>query len=141
MPNKNQNVTIKKLAKGDLTEFIELIHMFKDVFAMQDFIVPSHDHLKKMLEKEDFIVFVAKMNDKVVGGLTVYVLAQYYSLKALAYIFDLAVARRHQRRGIGTELINAVNRFCKASGFEEVFVQADKIDTYALDFYRSTRPS
>jgi aminoglycoside 3-N-acetyltransferase I len=28
-----------------------------------------------------------------------------------------------------------------ARGFEEVFVQADKIDTNAVDFYRSTKPT
>ncbi|MEX2514176.1 MAG: hypothetical protein WD398_14830 [Cyclobacteriaceae bacterium] len=26
---------------------------------------------------------------------------------------------------------------CKAAGYEEVFVQAEKVDQYALDFYRS----
>ena len=87
------------------------------------------------------MVFIASSEDKIVGGLTVYVLEQYYHIKPLAYIYDLAVTASFQRKGIGKKLIDAVNNHCREQGFEEVFVQADKIDDYARDFYRKTRPT
>lgn len=75
------------------------------------------------------------------GGLTVYILDQYYSKKPLAYIYDLAVLKEFQRKGIGKQLIKHVVEYCAENGFEEAFVQADRADAYALDFYRLTNPT
>lgn len=135
------DLSVLKLGKDDLEQFTALIKLFEDVFEMKDFSMPSSDHLQKLLAKKDFFVFVATQNDQIVGGLTAYVLEQYYSEKPLAYIYDLAVDTQFQRRGIGRQLITAINEFCTEKGFEEVFVQADRVDDYALDFYRSTKPT
>lgn len=132
---------IDRLGKDDLTRFIELIRLFEAVFEMKDFSIPNSKHLQKLLSQSDFFVFVAMIKNRVIGGLTSYVLEQYYSEKPLAYIFDLAVDTDLQRQGIGKKLIAAANKFYKEKGFEEVFVQADKVDDYAIDFYRSTKPT
>lgn len=132
---------IKKLAHKDIDKFKELISVFEDVFEMQNFSMPNNEHLLKVLSDPDFFVFVAIHKDHVIAGLTAYTLHQYYSEKPLAYIYDLAVKKAHQRQGIGKKLIAAVYTYCKENGFEEVFVQADKEEEYALDFYRSTQPT
>lgn len=68
-------------------------------------------------------------------------LDQYYSERPLAYLYDLAVLAAYQREGIGKRLIAFANDFCRQHGFEELFVQADLVDDYAVEFYRSTNPS
>ena len=138
---KAENIKIHQLQKEDLSRFIELVSLFEVVFEMENFTIPDHKHLEKVLSKPDFFVFVAIKDDKVVGGLTTYILDQYYSTRPLAYIYDLAVDVNLQRQGIGKQLISATNDFYKEKGFEEVFVQADKVDDYAIDFYRSTKPT
>ena len=87
------------------------------------------------------MVNVASHGDRSVCGLTIYVFGQYYDTKPMALIHDLAVATPFQRKGIGRKLMDAVNSNCKEQGFEELFVQADKIDGYATDPYRKTRPT
>ncbi len=131
-------ITYLKLQPNDYIFFVELIYLFEDVFEMENFKIPQEEHLRKLLSKEGFYVFVAMLDNKVVGGLTAYTLDQYYSTKPLVYIFDLAIKREFQRQGIGKNLISAINTCCKELGVEEVFVQADLVDDYALDFYRST---
>jgi ribosomal protein S18 acetylase RimI-like enzyme len=131
-------IAYQKLETKDYNFFVELIYLFEDVFEMKNFTIPKEEHLKKLLTKESFFIFVALLANKVIGGLTAYTLDQYYSTKPLVYIFDLAVKREFQRRGIGKNLISAINTYCKELGVEEVFVQADLVDDYALDFYRST---
>ena len=133
--------SIKNLKNSDINYFKELIFLFEDVFEMQNFMIPENEHLQNLLKNENFIVYIALLKNQVVGGLTAYVLQQYYSVKPLAYVYDLAVDRKYQRQGIGKRLIEAVNNYCRKKGFEEVFVQADKVDGYALDFYRSTNPT
>ncbi len=134
----NDRIEIKKLNEADLNDFIELIRVFEDVFEMENFIIPDNDYLQKLLAKENFFVFAATLENAVVGGLTCHTLQQYYSKLPLVYIYDLAVKTELQRQGIGTNLIAKVNEYCKESGMEEVFVQADRIDDYAVDFYRKT---
>jgi len=134
-------ISISKLGKDDLDRFIALIRLFEVAFDMKNFELPNTHHLRKLLSRSDFFVFVARLGDTVVGGLTAYTLEQYYAEKPLAYLFDLAVAVEHQRQGIGRKLVAALNGCCAQEGFKEVFVQADLADDYALDFYRSTRPT
>lgn len=132
--------TTRVLSDDDIAGFMELITLFEDVFEMKDFVMPPEEHLQQLLKKSGFFAMVAEAEGKIVGGLTVYVFDQYYSTKPLAYIFDLAIDRKFQRKGIGSKLIEDVVRHCKSKGFQEVFVQADRVDDYALKFYRSTRP-
>lgn len=135
-----EQVEIVRLRKGDLARFLDLIKLFEVVFEMENFSIPESRHLQKVLNRKNFFVFVAILENKVVGGLTTYVLDQYYSKKPLAYIYDLAIDIGLQRQGIGTKLISVVNDFYKKRGFEEVFIQVDMADKYAIDFYRSTKP-
>ena len=129
---------ILKLNERDLNRFIELIELFGDVFEMKEFKKSSDEYLKNLLCKKDFMVFVAVRENHVIGGLTAYSLDQYYSDRPLAYIYDLAVSKSYQRQGVGKNLIKSFKDFCLENGFEEIFVQADKVDSYALDFYRQT---
>ena len=132
------HIEIKKLGSRDIDLFQSLISVFEDVFEMKSFIMPSKEYLQQLLQKDSFFVFVALLEGKVVGGLTAYLLQQYYSQSTLVYIYDLAVKSELQRKGIGKMLISGITNHCKEKGIAEVFVQADEADDYALDFYRST---
>ena len=129
---------VAKLGSQDLDKFVALIQVFEAVFEMKNFTLPATEHLQNILSKPGFMVFVAEKEHEVIGGLTAYTLDQYYSEKPLAYIYDLAVKTAYQRQGVGKKLMAALTKYCYENGFEEVFVQADKVDDYALDFYRST---
>lgn len=131
-------IEIKKLEVSDLELFSSMVRLFEDVFEMKDFEMPSASHLQHTLRNEGFMAFVATSEGEVVGGMTVYALAQYYAEKKLAYIYDLAVLGKYQRRGIGSRLIELLKNYCRDNGYEEIFVQADTVDDYALRFYRAT---
>jgi len=133
-----ENITIQKLSSERIMHFIELIHVFEDVFEMKNFVIPDEDHLQKLLKNNAFHAFVALQNYQVIGGLTAYTLPAYYSESPLVYIYDLAVKTEFQRRGVGKMLIQNINDYCKSINVEEVFVQADMDDIDVIDFYRST---
>lgn len=92
---------IKVLTPDDIDRFQELVSVFEIVFEMENFGKPKRTHLQKLLDKESFFAIIALHDNKVVAGLTVYVLDQYYSGKPLAYLYDLAVLTEFQRKGIG----------------------------------------
>ena len=132
------SIEIKKLGNHEIDKFKELIRLFEDVFEMKNFKMPDENYLQKLLEEDSFFVFVAMIQDQVVGGLTSYTLQQYYSKSPLVYIYDLAVKTEFQRQGIGKMLISGLTNYCREIGIEEVFVQADEVDDFAIKFYHST---
>ncbi|MDO1451717.1 GNAT family N-acetyltransferase [Rhodocytophaga aerolata] len=131
---------IKRLDQSGIANFRNLIEVFTEVFE-NSIPIPNDQYLSKLLSDPDFMVFVAKIHDKVVGSLTIYVLHQYYSEKPLAYIYDVGVAPEFQRKGIGKALIIECCNFCKANGFDEVYVEAESEDKDAVNFYRKTKYS
>lgn len=132
------NIIIKKLSSEDFEKFKVLINLFEDVFEMENFKMPADSHLQKVLSKDNFIVFAAEADGKIVGGLTAYILEQYYAAIPLVYIYDLAVNRTFQRQGIGKMILAELKLYCKGIGVKEVFVQADIADKHAIEFYRTT---
>lgn len=134
-------IEVQILNPNDSCKLNELISIFEIVFEMEHFKRPSVTYLQQLLNKETFFAVIAMTESKIIAGLTVYVLHQYYSDRPLAYLYDLAVLPEYQRMGVGKMLVAFTNEYCREKGFEEVFVQADKVDTHALEFYRSTKPT
>lgn len=95
--------------------------------------------MSKLLYNPDFMVFIVTVKNKVVGGLTIYVLNSYYSLKPIAYIYDVGITPTFQGQGMGKALISEVCNYCKENGFEDAYVEAESDDIEAVGFYRKTR--
>lgn len=129
---------IKKLSSNSLTDFKSLIEIFKEVFENNEPIA-NDEQLEKLLSNPDFFVFVVMSNNKVVGGLTIYVLHRYYGTKPIAYIYDVGVSPDSQGKGLGKALIAEVCNFCKQNGFEDAYVEAESDDIDAVSFYRKTK--
>ena len=128
---------IKKLNPNDTVDFKNLIEIFKEVFENSTE-TPSNQYLSKLLSNPDFIVFVVKIDNKVVGGLTIYILHRYYSEQPLAYIYDVGIVPNFQGKGLGKALMSEVCNFCKINGFDEAYVEAEYDDIDAVNFYRKT---
>ena len=131
-------VTIKKLEVSDLDDFTALVHVFENVFEVQPLSAPDPARLGELLTRQDFIALVARAEQEVVGGLTAYLLPQYYPVKPHVYLYELAIIPDFQRQGIGRQLVDELLRYCHQIGAGEVFVQAEAIDKHAIEFYRTT---
>lgn len=94
-------------------------------------------YAERLLAREDTWVVVASSNEDVVGGLTAHVLPMTRAEETELFIYDLAVAPAHQRKGVGRSLIAFLRQAGRAAGHGAVFVPADDEDTHALEFYRA----
>jgi aminoglycoside 3-N-acetyltransferase I len=128
---------IQKLQSTELADFKKLIRIFNLVFENED-VVADDLYLQKLIANPDFIVFVVRMDGKIVGGLTVYVLHQYYHNKPQAYIYDVGIDPEFQGRGLGKKLMSEVCDYFRTNGFDQAYVEAESEDLEAIRFYRQT---
>ena len=96
---------------------------------------PRSAYLATLLDSDDFIALVARVEGNVVGGLAAYVLRKFEQERSEIYIYDLAVAEAYRRKGIATALIEEFRRIAAARGAYVIFVQADQGDDPAIQLY------
>ena len=96
---------------------------------------PSDRHLSDLLSSDGFIALAAHEDDTVIGGLAAYVLPKFEQPRKEIYLYDLAVAESHRRRGVATALIARLQRLARDLGAYVIFVQADHVDAPAVALY------
>jgi aminoglycoside 3-N-acetyltransferase I len=99
--------------------------------------VPSDDYLTRLLSKRHFIAVVAMKGGEVVGGLAAYELDKFEQDRREIYIYDLAVAQSHRRRGVATGMIGELRRIASQRKVYVIFEQADLGDGPAVALYES----
>jgi aminoglycoside 3-N-acetyltransferase I len=129
---------IVKLEPHDVDYFEALIGIFRDVFEVSG-PTPDPGYIKGLLNNPDFMVFVVKLGQRIVGGLTIYVLHHYYQTQPIAFIYDVGISPGFQGKGYGKALVAHVRKHCFEHGFAELFVEAEADDTDAIGFYRKTK--
>src|SRR5262249_25081714 len=94
-------------------------------------------YLGALLGKPHVIALAALDENEVVGGLVAYVLEKFERERSEVYIYDLAVAEPHRRKGIARQLIALLRHIAKQQGAYVVYVQADRGDEPAIRLYES----
>jgi aminoglycoside 3-N-acetyltransferase I len=94
-------------------------------------------YLAQILDRTDFWVIAALIGEEIVGGLTAHTLPMTRAECSEIFIYDIAVRKDQQRKGVGRRLVRALLESAAVAGINDVFVPADNQDLHALDFYRA----
>lgn len=131
---------IRPLTSSDLVAFDKLLDLFAEAFGDPESYStrrPGAAYAERLLARDSFIAIAAFDGETVVGGLAAYVLDKFEQERSEVYIYDLAVAESHRRRGIATALIARLQEIAAARGAWVIFVQADHGDEPAIALYES----
>lgn len=129
---------IRVLGSGDVPLMEALSAMFAEAFGEVELHrgkEPDAAWLGRLLARDHFIALAALKGDEVVGGIAAYELPKYEQARSEIYIYDLAVAAPHRRKGIATALIDELKKIAAARGAWVMFVQADRGDEPAIALY------
>lgn len=96
---------------------------------------PGDAYLEGLLAGGQFIALAALQDEAVIGGLAAYELKKFEQERSEIYIYDLAVAASHRRKGVATALIERVKTVAARRGAYVIFVQADPTDPPAIALY------
>jgi aminoglycoside 3-N-acetyltransferase I len=126
----------KRLTAADRELARELFAMMAGVFDEAS--EPLTDaYLHALLGRADFWAIAAFDGDEIVGGITAHTLPMTKAESCEIFIYDIAVRKAYQRRGIGRCLMEALRDGARAAGIGDVFVAADNDDDHAIEFYRA----
>ena len=131
-------VALRRLGPSDILLLRGLNAMFGRAFDDPESYgaePPGDDHLRGLLAKEHVVALAALSGDEVVGGLVAYELDKFERARREVYIYDLAVAEEHRRRGIATALIEHLREIAAQRGAWVIYVQADYGDDPAIALY------
>ena len=93
--------------------------------------------LELLLDRGDkACALVAEESGRVVGMVTAQVLVSTAEGSEVAIIEDLVVAEAVRGRGIGRQLLGAIELWCFHRGLTRMQLLADRHNTPALEFYR-----
>lgn len=119
---------IRQLGPADTGLMDAVLSFFGEAFADPASYTarrPRPKYLRRLLGGDSFIALAAFDDDEVTGALCAYVLHKFEQERSEIYIYDLAVAATHRRRGIATALIAALQEIAATRGAWVIFVQAD----------------
>ncbi|WP_194953779.1 AAC(3)-I family aminoglycoside N-acetyltransferase [Sphingopyxis solisilvae] len=131
-------ISVQRLTPGDIQAVRDLNALYADAFADHETYRRDHPDdawLARQLAKEAIILLVARINGRIVGGLTAYELPKFEAARSEIYLYDLAVAESVRRRGVATTLIAELQHIAVETGAWAVFVQADYGDDPAVALY------
>jgi len=131
-------ISYRILGPGDAALMRSVLSMFGEAFHDVETYGgarPGTDYLERLLGRDTFIAVAAVEGNQVVGGVAAYVLPKFEQERSEIYIYDLAVAETHRRRGLGTAMIAKLQRIGALRGAYVIFVQADYGDDAAIALY------
>lgn len=132
------SLTVRRLGSADIGAMRDLNALYADAFEDHETYhrdTPDDAWLAHQLGRETIILLVAESEGAIIGGLTAYELPKLEAARSEIYLYDLAVAETHRRRGVATALIAELQHIAADTGSWAVFVQADYVDPPAIALY------
>jgi len=134
----DDSIEVRVLDRSDVASLRAMLAVFGTAFSDVETYTarqPDDRYLESLLARDTFVAIAAFVGGDVVGGLAGYVLPKFEQARSELYLYDLAVAQAHRRRGIATALVGAAQRLAAERGIWAVFVQADHGDDAAIALY------
>ena len=126
--------TLRELGAGDLDWARQLF----DLWRRGDNVTAppaTYETLVALLNRADFHVVAAFVENEIVGGFTGYELEMYTENATELFVYEVGVEEDYRRRGIGRGLVEAARELCVSRGLSALYIPAMADDERAVAFY------
>jgi GNAT superfamily N-acetyltransferase len=132
---------IRAATRTDIPAMVELLG---ELFSIESDFTPEaakqQGGLELLLARGDkACLLVAEDSSRVVGMISAQMLVSTAEGAEVALLEDLVVTEPVRKRGVGRQLLAAMEQWCLERGLTRMQLLADRHNTPALDFYRRER--
>ncbi len=132
-----KQLNIRVAQKSDISTMANLL---SELFAIEvDFEIDLEKQqrgLELLLDSEQAVVFVAELENQIIGMCSVQLLISTAQGSKVGLIEDVIISKSHQKQGVGKQLLETVKNWAKQQGLTRLQLLADKTNQNALDFYQ-----
>ena len=122
---------VERVRQGDEQRVIDAGHLFDRP--------PDEQATRAYLADERNYLLLAYLDDgAAVGFVRGTALRRLDGPERQMFLYEIDVAPEHQRQGVGTALIRALEQICRDERFAEMFVFTNRSNTAAMGLYAST---
>lgn len=122
---------IRRLKSNDVDVAVALIRQFH-------FSDVSRERTEKLLSNEANFFIVAEVEKDLAGFIWAYRLERLHRNPFVIFLYEIEVAARYRRKGIGTALINFIRELSNREEPMELFLFTNYSNAAAVEFYKST---
>ena len=118
-------IIIRKIKEGDLNMgFLESLDSLKTASNLSN--EKAKEILKKITDNPNNVIFVAVLDNKVVGSTTLIIEQKFIHDGGLVgHIEDVVVSKEHEGRGIGFKIMQAALEYAKNQGCYKTILDCD----------------
>lgn len=138
--------TIREEDVEELSEFwYDLASMHEDIMEGYDLAeepkVKWREFVKKGMERDGMVTFVAEEDDEIVGFVNVVMRkrASFFEYKEMGMILDLYVKKEKRRQGIGKKLVDISESWIRSKGVEIAVLTVAPVNEDAVGFWDDMR--
>jgi glucosamine-phosphate N-acetyltransferase len=119
------DITIRKIEESDLNNgFLESLDSLKMVSNLSK--EKARAILKKITANPNHVIFVAIINNRVIGSTTLFIEQKFIHDGGLVgHIEDVVVSKEHEGKGIGFRIIQTVLEYAKTQGCYKTILDCD----------------
>lgn len=119
------DIRIRKIEESDLDNgFLESLDNLKKASNLSK--EKARDILKEISANPNHVIFVAVLNDKIIGSTTLLIEQKFIHDGGLVgHIEDVVVSKEHEGRGIGFKIMQAVLDYAKSQGCYKTILDCD----------------
>jgi ribosomal protein S18 acetylase RimI-like enzyme len=129
-----------KIRKAQLHDLKPMAKLLEELFSIEDDFRVNFDlqyqALTLLFHSKNATLLVAKINNKVVGMLTMQLLISTAMGGSVGLIEDMIVTDEYRGCGVGKTLMNALIEEANHLGYQRLSLGADVRNTPALKFYK-----
>jgi len=135
----SSNYITRRACHSDIPSLIELLKILFSIekdFSIDEF--KQQKGLEMMLDNKDHCcVMVTDINQQIVGMCTAQILVSTAEGGPVVLIEDLVVGVNNRQKGIGRNLLLAIESWAVEKGAKRLQLLADRNNTPALEFYKN----
>jgi aminoglycoside 3-N-acetyltransferase I len=130
-------VRIRRLGEGDEAGAVRVIEELK--FPMDGVVGVRVDpaYMRAFLADDRHYVIVADVEAEPAAYLFAYRLSRFDGRPPVMFIYEVAVAERYRRRGIGRALLQEITRLATTVSCSKMFVATNRGNEAAMALYRA----